>query len=122
MNRDLLKTAGGIIIIGAIIVATFLYGNQQRQEQVRRDQEVEQQQDQANEGEVDVVAEGDQDAATGQPDSLSAPGGVGGGQLPATTPQAGGEVAYLLPLGALGALGLALRRSRQQLRAAYLRG
>jgi LPXTG-motif cell wall-anchored protein len=44
MNRDTLKTILGLIVIVLIVVATFLYGNAQRQAQLKRDQEVKQQQ------------------------------------------------------------------------------
>jgi len=38
MNRDLLKTVAGVVIVGAVIVATFLYGNHQSQLQQQKDQ------------------------------------------------------------------------------------
>lgn len=44
MKRDTLKTLAGLIIIGGIVVATFLYGNAQRKEQLANDLEVKQQQ------------------------------------------------------------------------------
>lgn len=44
MKRDSLKTVIGLAIIGGIVVATFLYGNAQRQAQLRRDQDVKNQQ------------------------------------------------------------------------------
>jgi hypothetical protein len=34
MKRDTLKTIAGLVIIGLIVVATFLYGNAQRQTQL----------------------------------------------------------------------------------------
>lgn len=43
INKDVLKTVGGLLLIGVVVVATFLYGNQQRQEQMRQEQGVEQQ-------------------------------------------------------------------------------
>ena len=43
MNRDTLKTLAGLVVIGFIVVATFLYGNAQRQSQNKHDQEVKQQ-------------------------------------------------------------------------------
>jgi cytoskeletal protein RodZ len=45
MSRDTIKTFIGLIIIGGIVVATFLYGNSQRQTQLTHDQEVKKQQD-----------------------------------------------------------------------------
>lgn len=42
MKNDTLKTIGAIIVIGLIIVATFLYGNKQRQDQLRHNQQISQ--------------------------------------------------------------------------------
>ena len=95
MNKDLLKTIGGILIIAAIVVATFLYGNQQRQEQVRRDQAVQEQQtaQEGDEGEAEVGA-----PAPVKPQSPATQ------PQPATTPETGGALDYLLPLGVLSGL------------------
>jgi hypothetical protein len=38
MNRDALTTIGGLVLVGIVVVATFLYGNQQRQAQLRHNQ------------------------------------------------------------------------------------
>ena len=38
VNRDTLKTIGGLLVIAVIIVGAFLYGNAQHQNQVRQDQ------------------------------------------------------------------------------------
>lgn len=45
MKRDTIKTLIGLVIIGLIVVATFMYGNAQRQAQLKHDQSVKQQQD-----------------------------------------------------------------------------
>ena len=45
MKRDTVKTLAGLIIIGGIVVATFLYGNSQRQAQLAHDQDVKKQQE-----------------------------------------------------------------------------
>ncbi len=37
--RQTIKTIIGVLVIGLIVVATFLYGNKQRQDQLRRDSE-----------------------------------------------------------------------------------
>jgi hypothetical protein len=42
--RDTVKTLAGLVIIAIIVVATFLYGNSQRQAQLKHDQQVKQQQ------------------------------------------------------------------------------
>jgi cytoskeletal protein RodZ len=44
MKRDTLKTLAGLVVIAVIVVATFLYGNAQRQAQLRRDQDLKKQQ------------------------------------------------------------------------------
>jgi LPXTG-motif cell wall-anchored protein len=44
MNRDTVKTLAGLLVIGMIVVATFLYGNAQRQSQLKHDQNVKNQQ------------------------------------------------------------------------------
>jgi len=44
MKRDTVKTLVGLVIIGGIVVATFLYGNSQRQAQLAHDQDVKKQQ------------------------------------------------------------------------------
>ncbi len=44
VNRDGVKTVIGLLIIGLIIVATFLYGNHQRQAQLRHDEDLKRQQ------------------------------------------------------------------------------
>ncbi len=43
MNRDGIKTVIGLLVIGLIIVATFLYGNHQRQAQLQHDQDLKRQ-------------------------------------------------------------------------------
>jgi cytoskeletal protein RodZ len=45
VKRDTVKTIVGLIIIGGIVVATFLYGNSQRQAQLTHDQDVKKQQE-----------------------------------------------------------------------------
>lgn len=44
MQSDLIKTIAGLITIGVIVVATFMYGNAQREAQQRRDQDLKQSQ------------------------------------------------------------------------------
>lgn len=97
LNRDFLKTLGGILVIGAIVVATFLYGNRQRQEQIKKEELAKQEQSEQ------------QAQNQNQP---QARGGVGGGNLPSSTPQTGGEV-FLLAIPAAG-VGLAAWRSSQR--------
>jgi hypothetical protein len=40
MKRDTVKTLAGLLVIAVIVVATFVYGNSQRQAQLKHDQEV----------------------------------------------------------------------------------
>jgi len=44
MKRETLKTLAGLIVIVGIVVATFMYGNSQRQAQLKHDQDVKKQQ------------------------------------------------------------------------------
>lgn len=44
MKRDTVKTLAGLVVIAAIVVATFAYGNAQRQNQLKHDQDVKNQQ------------------------------------------------------------------------------
>ncbi|MBW3538532.1 hypothetical protein KY386_03520 [Candidatus Parcubacteria bacterium] len=120
ISKDVLKTAGAILLIGVIVVATFLYGNAQRQEQARRDQVAKQQQEQRET--ADKPAEQPQPAAPQQPaanqPAQPGTGAVGGGSLPETTPKTGGELAYLLPAVAVVGMYRFNRTSRQRLRRA----
>jgi cytoskeletal protein RodZ len=54
VNRDSLKTIGGLAVIAVIIVGAFLYGNAQHQNQVRQDQNAKQQASQSNSPESDA--------------------------------------------------------------------
>jgi cytoskeletal protein RodZ len=47
MSRDTVKTLAGLVIIGVIVVATFLYGNAQRQSQLKKQQQTADQSQQA---------------------------------------------------------------------------
>jgi hypothetical protein len=62
MKRDTVKTLAGLAIIGGIVVATFLYGNSQRQAQLSHDQQVKQQEAKT------------QQAKTAQPSATAAAG------------------------------------------------
>ena len=44
MRNDVLKTIVGLVIIGVIVVATFMYGNAQREAQQKRDNDLKAQQ------------------------------------------------------------------------------
>lgn len=43
MKRDTVKTLAGLVVIAVIVIATFIYGNSQRQAQVKQDNNVKQQ-------------------------------------------------------------------------------
>lgn len=90
MNRkgsDLLKTVGAIVVIGGIVVATFLYGNRQRQEQVRRDLAIRQQQEQkaAKDNGPKVSVDDSKDKAMVKPENQTAPKAATPPTAPATT-------------------------------------
>lgn len=40
MRRDVLRTIGGIVVVGLVVVATFLYGNRQSQQQMQKAQQL----------------------------------------------------------------------------------
>jgi predicted lipid-binding transport protein (Tim44 family) len=106
MKRDTLKTIAGLIIIGLIVVVTFLYGNAQRQSQNRKDQAAKQAQQQK------ASTQAAQPQA--QPKVAAAPATPA---APATTsvPDTGAGETALIPVTLL-VLGLIyLRRSRRAL-------
>ena len=114
MNKDLLRTIGGILVIGGIVVATFLYGNQQRQEQVRQDQAQTQTEEQA------APEEPAKPKVVSQQPTPGAPAANGQTQ-PVTTPETGSELAVAFPLGLLIMFGRWHRSSQLALRTAALR-
>jgi hypothetical protein len=85
MKRDTLKTLAGLLIIGVIVVATFMYGNAQRQAQIKRDEAAKkQQQQQANANEAGK--------ATASPSGTTTPTAS-----PTTQPTTGGTAAVQSP-------------------------
>jgi hypothetical protein len=136
-GSEVLKTIAAILVIGGIVVATFLYGNRQRQEQVRRDRDIRQQQEEQAAREngqqvavnntpdnTEVKPEGQTSPAAPAPAATPAPAaGVGGATSPAaptTTPETGPEEYFLLPLAALVLLWQANRSSKRNLRRALM--
>jgi pyruvate/2-oxoglutarate dehydrogenase complex dihydrolipoamide acyltransferase (E2) component len=121
--KDVLKTVGAVLIIGGIVVATFLYGNKQRQEQLRRDQQA---QEQANQTATQQPAPAPAPAPAPQPQPTPAPnlpGGVGGGQVPAagaSLPETGAGLLYGIGATATVLAYGAHRRSRKALLQAQL--
>jgi cytoskeletal protein RodZ len=67
--RDTVKTLAGLVIIAVIVVATFLYGNAQRQAQLKHDQQIKDQQ--AKTTTVQLLAKASPDASA-KPTSSSA--------------------------------------------------
>ncbi len=112
LNRDFLKTLGGILIIGAIVVATFLYGNQQRQDQIRKEQQAKEQADQK----VGKPAASNKTKSQPSSSKVQASGSVGGGSLPTSTPQTGSTNVWLLviPAAAVGFGSTKLRPYRRR--------
>ena len=144
MKRDTIKTIAGLVIIGGIVVAKFLYGNAQRQAQLAHDQDVKKQQE-AKAQEQAKVASPSVAPATGTTSSNTAPvktpasntiqgstaatGGTGTvAGAASTTPTTGGTAtplpdtgpgtAGMLGLSAIGVMALAVRRSRRAVLAA----
>ncbi len=127
MNRESLKTLGAVALIGIIVVATFLYGNQQRQKQLRHDQQVALNSPKPSENRAAIGVASPtptktpvKSAATPTPTTsgVSVSANVGGGSLPNSTPSTGGEVNYLLPIALIVGLYQVWVRSRKDLRQA----
>src|SRR4029078_2296942 len=87
MKRDTVKTLIGLLIIGIIVVATFLYGNAQRQAQLRHDQDVKKQQEAAA-GNQTAKTTPEASKSTASPVSNTAPV-----KTPASNSIQGGQVA-----------------------------
>ena len=142
MRKDLIKSTVGLLVIGLIILATFLYGNKQRQDQVLRDQDAKTAQEQpapvaANTGSTDQAPSGGTAAVhqpvanndlqnpataalnTPTPSPTPTPAAV---RTPATTPQTGASdgIASVLGLVAIIALSGRYLGARSRLRAAVL--
>jgi len=139
MKRDTVKTIIGLVIIGLIVVATFLYGNAQRQAQLKHDQAVKQQQD-AKGGpskSASTTAPNQQQATNTTPVQSPGANTLQGGNKPAPTPPAvaktpaaggtgasaplpntGSPLPGLIGMAAIGFAAVALRRSRRALFAA----
>lgn len=118
---DIIKTVGSVLIIGGIIVATFLYGNRQRVEQARRDADIKKQQEEkakqeqaTQQPQVSVQNPAPNPQVAVNPPASNIGQQVGGGQIPAT----GGELAVALPAFALLELGRRARQSKRSLKQA----
>ncbi len=133
MKRETLKTLAGLAIITLIVVATFLYGNSQRQAQQKQDQAKKQQaatpspstsakaSPKATPTPSPVpsgsVAQGPVDGGSGSgatPKPTAAP--VTGGTT--TIPDTGSETAPLLGVAVLGLTYVFYRRSGRRIEAA----
>lgn len=76
MKRDTVKTIIGLVIIAAIVAATFWYGNAQRQAQLRRDSDAKKQQ----------TLEATASPAVSAPAQTATTGGTGANTAPVNTP------------------------------------
>ena len=114
MNRDTLKTLLGLLFIGILIVATFLYGNAQHQKQVRQDQTTKQ-----------TATASSTPKTTVKPSSAPkpSPSVVAVAPTPTlvatTTPQTG-ATDVMVPLAALIAGVMVYRSSRRRLKLAIV--
>lgn len=134
MKRDTLKTIFGLVIIGLIVVVTFLYGNAQRQAQLRHDQDVKrQQQTQAKTPAVQPTATATSQPKTAAPTATPAaptatpaapstkppvaPTAAPAAGATNTTkiPDTGASENALIPITLLGLAVYGLRRSRRAL-------
>jgi cytoskeletal protein RodZ len=146
VNRDGIKTVIGLLVIGLIIVATFLYGNHQRQAQLQHDQDLRRQKQdvsQMNPSASSKPAPTTSVAPTSKPQpgvatpSANAIQGQGSGAVTPhaasttsngnvtvtdTTPKTGpSAVASSLALIALISSGVYYRRSKRELKFALIR-
>lgn len=142
MKRDTVKTLAGLVVIAAIVVATFLYGNAQRQAQLKRDADKKQQASNSPQPSSSISAT---TGGTPTPTSNTAPvktptgntlqgtGGTGAQQpgqvagasaTPTPTPAAspapasglpetGAPIAGIVGVTAVGVMMLTLRRSKR---------
>lgn len=141
MKKDVLTTIGGLVLVGLVVVATFLYGNQQRQNQAKHDQDIKKQQEtkaptnpQTSGPQASTSAPQQPAVQKPQADSSNLQGGKTGAPsatpTPASkpapvagvtqTPKTGGEVLVLIPVTAMLMLYRTQRRSRMALRRAAL--
>ena len=132
MKRDTVKTIAGLIIIVGIVVATFMYGNAQRQKQLAEDQKAKQQQEATAQQQAKSVSPSASPkasatpkpnaTATKAPTATAAPKGAGvvagtttpvTGGTGASLPDTGPETIGMVGLSAIGVMALAVRRSRR---------
>ncbi len=129
MKRDTVKTIAGLIIIVGIVVATFMYGNAQRQKQLAEDQKAKQQQEATAQQQAKSVSPSASPKATAtpKPNATAAPKGAGvvagtttpvTGGTGASLPDTGPETIGMVGLSAIGVMALAVRRSRRAMLAA----
>lgn len=119
MKKDVLTTIGGLVLVGLVVVATFLYGSQQRQNQARQDQDLKKQQQESNRGGQQNNSPGSQQSAANPPQA-GGQNAQSGQPQPAQTPKTGGEVLVLIPAAVMVIMYRAQRRSRQAVRRAAL--
>ena len=122
--RDFFKTIGAIVIIGLIVIATFLYGNRQRQEQLRRDQQAIQQKQSDDRS---VTVDNSKNNTVVKPETTNPPTApvainqnVTATVPPAQTPDTGGEVYFLAPVALIAGLYQVHKTSKKNLRAAAI--
>ena len=114
-TRDIIKTGGAIVVIGGLILATFLYGNKQRHDQQK-----------TNQANQQVKQQQDQQATQSPPPAQQQPTPSPAASVPsqpAATPQTGSGLDGLVALGSSSVLiwlFRAQRRSKRQLRQAAL--
>lgn len=142
MKSDTIKTVIGLIVIGGIVVATFLYGNAQRQAQLSHDQDVKKQQEakatpaspEASPSATATATAGSNTAPVASPAANSIQGSAsptpsatatpavasastvpntGGSGAPAPLPDTGPELIGLLGMSSIGVMAFGVRRSRK---------
>jgi lysozyme family protein len=126
-TRDTLRTILALLLVIIIVVATFAYGNAQRnKQQAKNDTKVTETQDSSptNEKSATVATPNPPDPnipdQSTVPSTTPATGGTAQ-QVPTSIPAAGGELSYGLPLAFVAIAVYAYVRSRQRLGLALTR-
>jgi cytoskeletal protein RodZ len=112
MLKDLLKTAAVVVVIGLIVIATFLYGKHQSEQHKDQAKPIQQQQSQ----QAVSTSQNSQPTSSTPPQPTPVPSSTAPATQPNQTsmPQTGGEVSWL-PLGFLVTATIYYRTSRRQL-------
>ena len=120
MKRDLVKSIAGVIVVGLVVVATFLYGNHQSQLQQQKDQEAKQSQQSASSSTTPAQTPAPAPAPAKTPAPAPQPVATSQTGSNGNLPQTGGLEDGLVPALAIVGVAWLYVRSRRDLRLATL--